>query len=255
MSNPSNSALYVKSIPKAFRILEAFRDGDTFLGLTDLVQITGMDKSSVQRFAYTLRHMGYLEQDPATRRYSIGRRVLDLSFTFLSSHSLIARATPALVDLRQAVQERVDMSIPDGTWVLYVVRMQAKREHYSAALVGRRIPMFCTAGGRAMLAAMPEEVARRLVEQSDRQQHTAYTLTDVDSIMAEVALTRERGYAIQSSEWRAGELAAAVAITNKQGEPVAAIHVAVSTSDWTPADMEARIVPLLTTTGASISGR
>ncbi len=250
----SDNALNVKSVTKAFRVLEAFREGEPFLGLTDLVAATGMDKSTVQRFTFTLKQMGYLEQDPSTRRYSLGRRVLDLSFGYLSSHTLIERAAPVLVDLRQAVQERADLSIPDGLWVLYVLRMQAKREHYSAALVGRRIPLFCSAGGRAMLARMPEEAALRIVQQSDRQQYSPLTITDIDAIMGEIAIARQQGYAIQTGEWRPGELAAGAAIVNSKGEPIAAVHVAVSTGAWTADQVRARIVPLLVNAAASIGG-
>lgn len=250
----SDSALNVKSVTKAFRVLEAFRNDGPFLGLTDLMAATGMDKSTVQRFTFTLKQMGYLEQDPSTRRYSLGRRVLDLSFGYLSAHTLIERAAPVLVDLRQAVQERVDLSIPDGHWVLYVLRMQAKREHYSTALVGRRIPLFCSAGGRAMLARMPLEEALRIVEQSDRQQYTPLTITNADSIMKEIDIARQQGYAMQTGEWRPGEMAAGAAVINNAGEPIAAVHVAVSTGAWTHEEMKAQIVPLLVNAAASISG-
>lgn len=248
-SNPLN----VKSLSKAFRLLEAFRDSPTPLGLAELVQVTGMDKSTVQRFAYTLKEMGYLEQDPDTRRYTLGRRVLDLTFGYLHSHPLVERASPVLVDLRRAVQERVDMTIPDGDWVLYVVRMQAKRENYSAALIGRRIPMFCSAGGRAMLSALPEADARQVIERANRVKHTQFTQTDVEDIMAEIRKAREQGYALQAGEWRSGEIAAAVPIVDKRGEPVAAVHVAVSVGEWTREEVEGRIVPLLMEAGSAIN--
>ncbi len=250
----AESALHVKSVAKAFRVLEAFRDGGPFLGLADLVDATGMDKSTVQRFTYTLKQMGYLEQDPATRRYALGRRVLDLSFGFLNSHTLTARAAPVLVDLRQAVQERVDLSIPDGTSLLYVIRMQAKREHYSTALVGRRLPLFCASGGRAMLAHMPEQEALDVVMRSNRRQYTPMTITDVDTIMEEVGKARRQGYAVQVGEWRLGEMAAGAAVTNKNGEPIAAVHVAVSTDSWSLDEMKSRVVPLLVNAAAAISG-
>ncbi|MEI2417994.1 IclR family transcriptional regulator [Orrella sp. JC864] len=248
-SNPLN----VKSLSKAFRLLEVFRDAPTPLGLAELVQATGMDKSTVQRFTFTLKEMGYLEQDPDTRRYVLGRRVLDLTFGYLHAHPLVERASPVLVDLRRSVQERVDMTVPDGDWVLYVVRMQAKRENYSAALIGRRIPMFCSAGGRAMLSALPEEEALQVVQRADRVRHTPNTLTDVEAIMREVRAARERGYALQVGEWRAGEIAAAVPIVDKRGVPIAAVHVAVSIGEWTREEVERRIVPLLMDAGAVIN--
>jgi DNA-binding IclR family transcriptional regulator len=250
----TSDVLNVKSVAKAFNILEVFREGDTQMGLADLVIATGMDKSAVQRFTHTLKKMGYLEQDPATRRYSLGRRVLGLSFGYLRAQAVIERASPVLVDLRRELEERIDLTIPDGDAVLYVLRMQSKREHYMTALVGRSMPMFCSAGGRAMLACMPESQALGIVQRSDRRKFTASTLTDVSVIMKEIRHARTQGYALQESEWRPGEMVAAAAVKGKDGIAVAAVHVAVSSAEWTRAEMERRVVPLLLEATASIEG-
>src|SRR5690606_18882555 len=128
----ADSSLNVKSIHKAFVVLEAFRGGERYLNLGELAAATGLDKSAVQRFTHTLRTLGYLEQDPATRRYALGRRVLDLAHGYLKNHPLVERAAPILADLRRAVRERVDLSLMDGDDVLYLFRLQSKRETFSA---------------------------------------------------------------------------------------------------------------------------
>jgi DNA-binding IclR family transcriptional regulator len=242
----------VKSIRKAFAVLEAFRDRPRQLSLGEIAMATGLDKSAVQRFTRTLRELGYLQQDPATRRYALGCRVLDLSFAFLQGHPLVERASPVLVDLRRTVRERVDLSLFDGDTLVYALRMQAKRESFAAALVGRRQPLFCSAGGRAVLARLDEAAARRLVEAAPRQAYTPATLTDPDAIMAKVAEARQRGYALQAGEWRPSEIVIAAALVGADGVPQGAVHVAGSARDWTPDRFEAEMAPQLAAAIADI---
>ncbi|MGE0719608.1 MAG: IclR family transcriptional regulator [Alphaproteobacteria bacterium] len=250
----TDSSLNVKSIHKAFAVLQAFRDGDRFLGLGELAAATGLDKSAVQRFTHTLRLLGYLEQDPVTRRYALGRKVLDLAFGFLRGHPLIERAAPILADLRRATRERVDLTLPDGDDVLYVFRMQSKRETFAAALVGRRTPLFCSAGGRAILSCLDEEEARARVERADRPAFTPATRTEPAKIMTEVRKARRQGYAMQVGEWRPAELVLAAAIVDRTGAPVGAVHVAGSLAEWQPDEFEARMAPLVTNAVRSIAG-
>ncbi|MFC7555625.1 IclR family transcriptional regulator [Pseudoroseomonas wenyumeiae] len=110
-------------------------------------------------------------------------------------NALVESATPVLHELRKSVNERVDLSLLDGPDIVYVVRLQSKRETFSATLVGRRIPSFCSSGGRAMLAALPEEEAMRILEASDRTPLTPRTITDIPKIVRKIGEARRQGYA------------------------------------------------------------
>jgi DNA-binding IclR family transcriptional regulator len=222
----------VKSVEKAFIVLETLRDARRSLSLSELVSLSGLDKSAVQRFTRTLRDVGYLRQNPKTRQYELSARVLDLSFSYLISNELVNRAAPGLIRLRVATNERVDLSMVDADSLIYLFRLQSKPETVTAALVGRRVPMYCTAGGRAVMARMPEDEARALLDRVDLVAYTASTITDPDAIMEEVRRTRERGFAIQADEWRIGEIVVASAIVNHSGNPVGALHIVGSTGEW-----------------------
>ncbi|MCC7276505.1 MAG: IclR family transcriptional regulator [Alphaproteobacteria bacterium] len=249
----ADNPLNVKSIHKAFVVLEAFRDNERYLGLGELAAATGLDKSAVQRFTHTLRTLGYLEQDPVTRRYALGRRVLDLAFGFLKNHPLVERSAPILADLRRAARERVDLTLMDGDDVLYVFRLQSKRETFAAALVGRRVPLYCSAGGRAILSRLDDDEARRIVERVMRPAFTPATKTEPAKIMAEIRKARRQGYALQVGEWRPAELVVAAAIVDRAGAPLGAVHVAGSLGEWEPEEFERRMAPLVTNAVGAIS--
>ncbi|WP_274596389.1 IclR family transcriptional regulator domain-containing protein, partial [Xylella fastidiosa] len=61
--------------------------------------------------------------------------------------------------------------------------------------IGSRIPMYCTASGRAFLSALPEDEAHALIEASDRVAHTTHTLTEVEAILATLRQARLQGFA------------------------------------------------------------
>lgn len=235
----------VKSVEKAFAVLEAFDDSGRTLSLSEIAAITGLDKSAVQRFARTLRQLGYLEQCPETRRYAIGIKVLGLSFRFLHANPHVMRAAPILVNLRNATMERVDMSLVDGDATVYVFRLQSRQEPLKAALVGRRMPIVSSAGGRAILSHLPTTIAREIVQRAPRKAHTPKTLTDPERIMEEVASVRPRGYAFQVEEWRLGEMVVAAAVLDREGRPIGAIHIAASTNDWVPETFARKMGPLV----------
>jgi DNA-binding IclR family transcriptional regulator len=252
-SEATESSLNVKSLHKACGVLEAFRDSERYLGLGEIAAATGLDKSAVQRITHTLRALGYLEQDATTRRYALGRRVLDLTYGYLKNHPLIERAAPHLADLRRASRERVDLTLMDGDEALYVYRLQSKRETFTAALVGRRVPLFCSAGGRAMLSHLPEADARRVVERSERRAFTRNTKTDPAKIMSEVRKAGRQGYGFQNGEWRPAEIVVASAIVDRSGAPLGAVHIAASLSEWDPAEFEQRMAPLVTDAARTIA--
>src|SRR5690606_5186345 len=140
----------------AFQVLNCFKGTSGDLSLTEIIRRSGLDKSAAQRYTYTLHVEGYLEQHPATRRYRLGKRVLDLTLHVLRTHELLEALNPIMLDLSKATGEKISLSLHDGNELVHVVRHQTKDQHYHASLVGRRIPLYCTAGGRAYLSRLTE---------------------------------------------------------------------------------------------------
>src|SRR5258708_34505334 len=96
------SPLFIQSFAKVMRVLEAFSQGGQYLGLSEIVALTGLDKPQTQRCTHTLVETGYLEKHPQTGRFCLGKKCLDFGFHFLRSHPLVSGATPILLQLRRA---------------------------------------------------------------------------------------------------------------------------------------------------------
>ncbi len=245
--------LHVASVAKAFSLLEAFGRSSGPLGLADLATLSGLDKSATQRFAHTLWRLGYLEKDERTRRFRLGKRVLDTAFNFLRADGLVERATPALIELRRACGERANLSLHDDTTMIYAIRQQTHREYFAGSLIGRRIPVFCTAGGRAVLSQLPENTAAAILARSDLSPLTPRTLCEPLAIMDRVRAAAADGFALAVEETTLGEITAGAAVMDATGRPIAAVHIAASTIDWTPTVFAERFGPLVSETARSLS--
>lgn len=238
-----NDRHFVEALARGFRVLESFEQSAEPKSLSEIAAITGYDKSAVQRLVHTLAAIGYLEKRPAG--VAPGRKLLERSFDYLRSNPLVNRAVPILADLRKAIRERVDLSLFNDTSMLYAIRMQSKRETFFAHLVGRKVPTFCTSGGRAVLAHLPTEERMDILTRSDRRQITPRTTTDMESILAEIDRVRETGYSLALEQILLGEIVIAAPVFGVDGRPVGAIHVAASLAEWKPQELVSRAGPLV----------
>jgi len=166
---------------------------------------------------------------------------------------VVETATPALAELRRACGERVNLSLFDDTSIIYVIRQQSKREFFYSSLIGRRMPTFCTAGGRAILSRLPPEQAAEIISRSDLRPLTAKTITDPATIIEMVDQARDDGFSLAVEESSGGELTLGVALLGFDGLPTAAIHIGASLSEWNPTDFAQRMAPLALETARNLN--
>jgi IclR family pca regulon transcriptional regulator len=248
------SSLFIQSLEKAMRVLEGFGHGGQFLGLSEIAALSGLHKAAAQRCTDTLVQIGYLEKHPKTGRFALGKKCLDLSFHFLRTHPLVVAATPVLLQLRKDSGERTNLSLYDETTLIYAIRLHGKRDSlYFQTLIGRRMPTYCSSGGRIMLAQLPRDEMKAVIAKSDLTPMTSATITDPEKIYAKIDEARERGYAVVVGENTEGEITIAGAIVDADGRPVAAVHIAGSSRRWAPDQYVQRFAPLVVEVTRSLS--
>jgi IclR family pca regulon transcriptional regulator len=250
---PSSTLPLNQSVEKAFGVLNAFGGERRALNLLEIATAAGITKSSAQRFTNTLKRLGYLERDAHDKRWVLSPRVLTIGHAYLSGHSLIERATAQLVELNSATGESVSLSEPDDTQMVYIARFPGHRRFFIHMPIGRSLPMFCTAAGRAYLSRLPPAEAAEIVERSTRRQLTPTTVTDKKRILALVREAREAGYAYANQECYRGDLTIGAAVMGARGRPVAAINISGPTSRWTLKNLAERYAPLLMETARAAS--
>ncbi|WP_172327499.1 IclR family transcriptional regulator [Mangrovicoccus sp. HB161399] len=245
--------LFVRAVGRAMTVLSAFHDAEHPLSLTEIARSADLDRSTTQRLVHTLRKLGYISRDRHDRGFVPGRRIYDHIFDAMRLDPLVQRAVPYLLDLRGTVTERVDLSLLDDTRLIYVSRLQPKREVPHDLMVGLSVPVCSTSGGWAVLSRLPEEEARDIIRRSERQSYTPRTLTSEEAIMAEVQLARERGYAIANEQLLPGEIGIAAAVTDAAGRPIGGVTITALLSDWTAEEFERAVAPKLMQTVRALS--
>lgn len=245
--------LFVNSLAKGFRVLYAFSGPEAALSLTEIAAATGLNMSAAQRFTHSLEVLGFLRKDPASRRYRPAPRLLDFAFMYQRSSGLAERAMPHLIALAEDCGESVQLVERDGAAVVYLARLPRQQVRVPSASIGARMPIHCTATGRAILARLPETEARGLIESADLRALTEATLTDVKSIMARVAEARRLGFALVVEECVAGEIAVAAPILDRAGRAFAALGVPVPRQRRSVATIERDLAPRIVETAQAIA--
>ena len=248
------NSLFVKSLEKAFILLQSFNDNAQGGRMThkEMQQASGLDSSTVQRVSYTLVQLGYLERGP-NRTYGIGRKFLEHAFEFLRNSPVVQRASPVLMQLQEETGERVDVSLFNDLSMMYVLRRQTKRQTFYATLIGRQVPTYASTGGRVVMAHLDPAHRDDILNRSDLKQITPKTITDREKILERVAEAREKGYALCLEEMMLGEIVLACPILESNGTPVGAIHVSGSLADWDVQSFAERNAPLAIQAARSIS--
>jgi len=242
-----------QSVEKALAVLHAFGGDRRALNLMEIAAAAGITKSSAQRFTNTLQQLGYLQRDAHAKRWVLSPRVLTIGHAYLSGHTLIEAVTSHLRQLNVATGESVSLSEPDDTNMVYVARFPGHQPFFIHMPIGRTLPMFCTAAGRAYLSRLPMDEVSDILDRSTLRALTPATVTDKARILELVLEARESGFARADQECYRGDLTLGAPIMGPHGRPVAAINISGPTSRWTMEQLADRWAPLLLETARAAS--
>ncbi|NMK48932.1 IclR family transcriptional regulator C-terminal domain-containing protein [Achromobacter sp. Bel] len=248
----ADDPLFVASLEKGMRVLDAFRDASDSLGLTDIATVTGLGKSAAQRFIHTWERMGYLIKDPASRRYRLAPRVVELGYFFLRSDRLVSMAAPHLVALRDRCGLAVHLSVLAGGDMIYLLRLPSRQLTLAEMLPGRRMPAWCNSGGRMLLAAQDDDAIRQVLRSVPPRAFTPRTVVDPDALLALIRQARDDGYALTEDQVLQNQVGAAVLLRDARDTPLAAISVRAPRHDYPSDRLLSDIVPQLFRTAQAI---
>lgn len=249
-----NDPLFVQSVEKAFRVLTAFNAARPTMSLAQLAAATRLDKSAAQRFAHTLERLGYIRKDMHTKHFELTTRTLAPAYHYIRSNPLMRRALPYLVQLSNSTEEATNLSMLEGTHIVFVARLVSRHAVDAHVTVGTRSPAYCTAAGIAMLSHLPITEATAILRASTLRpytQHTTWRMSELTSKLREAAA---KGYAVCSEEILINDVSIAAPILDGGGRPVAAVNLAMSKTHCEPLEAERRFALLVVATARAISG-
>ncbi|RMI43607.1 IclR family transcriptional regulator [Streptomyces triticirhizae] len=205
----------VKSAVRTVELLEFFAGRPGMHTLAAVQSAVGYPKSSLYMLLRTLVDLGWVETDATGTRYGIGVRALLVGTSYIDGDEVVAAARPTLDRIADDTGETIHLARLDGTNVVYLATRQS--EHYLRPFtrVGRRLPAHSTSLGKALLATHPDEKVRELLPEK-LEGLTEHTITDREALIDELAVVRERGYAIDREENTLGLRCFGIAIPYRQ---------------------------------------
>ncbi|SFO82588.1 transcriptional regulator, IclR family [Paracoccus pantotrophus] len=230
-AKPGDS-LMVQSVAKAFRVLEAFDSDHPSMTLSQISQECGMDLSAAQRFTHTLTALGYLTRDPKTRQFELGVKSLELSFHYTRASRLVDRAIPILQHLSKQCDETVNLTVLDGTEIVFISRFMSRHVLNTDVIIGTRLPAYCTAPGRAILSRMAPAQVDEILSASDLRPYTLTTPTEPEDIRQRIRQAAQDGYAVAFEEYFHGDASIAAPILGRDSNVVGAVNIGASTSRY-----------------------
>ncbi|MFT7839953.1 IclR family transcriptional regulator [Saccharothrix sp. BKS2] len=214
------SAGGVQSLRRAFDLLERLADAGGEASLSELAATTGLPLPTIHRLIRTLVALGYVRQN-SNRRYTLGSRLIRLGET--ASRQFGRWARPLLAELVDRVGETVNLAVLDGDEVVYVAQAPSRHSVRMFTEVGRRVLPHGTGVGKAMLAQLPRDEARALLERTGLPASTPNTITDAAELLASLDLVVEQGYALDEGEQEVG--VRCVAVPLRDAPALAAVSV------------------------------
>jgi len=210
--------------------------------VSELAVAAGLPQSTVFRLVSTLEQLGYLVRDEETKRYRHSARMITLGLTALDSLDLRELALPYMKALSEHTHETVKLAILDDVEIVFLASVVAPEKMTMPTPVGHRLPAYCTALGKALLAFQPPDKLDLLLKMIDFKRRTPKTITDPARLKAELTRSRKRGYAIGDQEMILGESSIAAPIHDRRGVALAAVNISTLRFDLKNQDLTERLI-------------
>ncbi|MEM7293503.1 MAG: IclR family transcriptional regulator [Pseudomonadota bacterium] len=210
---------------RALSVLEIVSRENRILNIAELETLSGLPRATVYRIVDKLVKEDYLYRQIGGRGITVGHKLLSLAQHIMGSDSVRMVRHEILTRLVERVGETCNLSVPDGSQMMYLDRVEA---HWPLRLhmpVGTRVPMHCTANGKLFLAYLNEDEQREKIASLTLEKQGDNTITEPKVLVKELQKIREQGYSTDNEELFSGMIAVSVPILNARRKMIAGVAV------------------------------
>ena len=213
----------VKSDQKLFSIIEYLTEhGES--GVTEIATDLGMAKSTVHLHLNTLLDSGYAVKNGT--QYDLSLKFLDIGITKKNRIGIHKDIEPKMEEIAEKSGEQVWFWVEENGKAVVLSKAFGEHALITDGRIGKYMGLHCTAGGKALLANMPEWHVEEIIEQHGLPAQTSNTITEPENLFSELEEIRETGLAFSEEENIRGVNAIAAAIMDNDGT----VHGSISVS-------------------------
>lgn len=218
---------FVSSLAKGLAVIQAFDAQHPHMTLSEVAVQTDMSRATARRLLLTLEALGFVSSHG--RNFELAPNILDLGYSFLSSHNFIGFIQTVIEGVTRELQESCSVGALSGGDVVYVARSAAKHRLMSIGLsMGSRLPAVTTSMGRVLLANLETATLDAFIDQVEITASTPRTVTDKAELRRVLDGVQRDGYCILDQELEPGLRSLAVPVRNRADAVVAAVNVSTN---------------------------
>jgi IclR family pca regulon transcriptional regulator len=241
--DPTEQPDFVTALARGLAVIRAFGPERPSMTLADIAKRVALPRATVRRSLITLATLGYVETDG--RNFALTPKVLALGNSYLASSPLPRAAQPTLERLAEKTHESCWAAILDDDDVLLVAGARTNRLLSAGLAIGSRLPAFCSALGRVLLAGNPDEKLDAFLDRLAPRSLTSRTVTEASAIRRAILAAREEGFAISDGEVETGLCSIAVPVVDPHGRTIAALNATAPSARVRRSELVERFLPLL----------
>ena len=226
-ANSNGNKRVLQSIERAVAILDYLAEHADGARLSTLSRDLGLNKSTAFGLLSSLEQLGLLQQDTETGAYRLGIRMLQYGLAVQKHMDLVADAKPFLDKLSAQFEETVHMAVLSEGGIVYVAKSESTKSIRMVTQIGAKTPAYCSALGKVLLAALPPEQLRSVVDGISFYPYTPATIRSREELLLELEEVRRSGIAYDREEREPGLFCISAPVKGAHGQCVAAISMSL----------------------------
>lgn len=221
MASKNGGSGRITTLEKGFQIIEIIEDEEAAT-LTEIADRMDLARSTVHDYLTTLLDLEYLVKND--RAYQLGLKFTRLGTNARETVPLSSVITPYLERLADETEETVWFLVEECGLAVYLAHAEGEQGIKTEHFIGGRSYLHCHAGGKAILAQLPEDRVNEIIDKHGLPEITKNTITSREALFEELERIREQNYAQNQSEQLEETRAVSAAIVI-DGEVLGAISV------------------------------
>jgi IclR family transcriptional regulator, KDG regulon repressor len=215
----------VKTVKKVLDILEAFERPQIELGIPELVDLSGLNTSTVYRICTELVQRGYLTRGGERGKYRLGQHFIKYYDSMGELTKLKDIALVFMQKLSKEINESVTISVLVGSEITDIACVTTSHKLQLLPKLGETLPLHCTSAGKIFLSQMDSESLERIIRIKGLTARTTNTITDLNLLNKELSVIRREGVSLDDEEFELGIRSVAAQVKNQEGTVLSALAV------------------------------
>jgi len=221
----------IQSLDRAIGILNLFRKTRNPIGISEMAASLNLAKTTVHGLVSTLEQNGFLLKDSATRKYRLGFALYELGSIQMSHLEINQRSVIPLQNLANRLNRICRIAIWDRDSIMVTMNIQPQGHESTTRQFGPRLPGYCTALGKAILASMPASDFTAYLDRTELIAYTPSTIVDRKTLERDLQEIKDRGFSISNQEVLLHQVGLGAPVLKTGGEVAGAISTRLESEE------------------------